>query len=81
MWTPVLQLAGIPFTTTGESVVLAATMKEMKESQMTSLFITIAMVIIILTIVMYYSDKSPWLGIMATIPTIMSVVMVWEPWP
>jgi predicted RND superfamily exporter protein len=35
------------------------------------------MVILILTIVMLYTDKSPWLGILATIPTIMAVVMVW----
>jgi len=69
--------AGASFVTTGQSIVLAATMKEMNESQMTALFITIAMVVIILTIVMFYTDKSPWLGIMATIPTVMSVVMVW----
>jgi predicted RND superfamily exporter protein len=68
---------GTRFITTGSAIAMAATMKEMNDSQMTSLIITIAMVLVILTIVLYYTDKSPWLGIMATIPTITAVVMVW----
>jgi len=63
--------------TTGQYVIMAATMTEMNKSQMTSLMITIAMVLLILTIVMYLTHRSLFLGAMATIPTLVSVVMVW----
>jgi predicted RND superfamily exporter protein len=63
--------------TTGRLIIMAATMKEMNSSQMSSLFVTIAFVILILTAVMYYTHRSFLLGAMATIPTLISVVMVW----
>jgi len=69
--------AGLVFVTTGQAIVLSTTMKEMNTSQMTALFVTIAFVLLILTIFMYYIDRSLLLGIMATIPTLISVVMVW----
>jgi hypothetical protein len=69
--------AGLVFVTTGQAIVLSVTMKEMNTSQMTALVVTIAFVLLILTIFMYYIDRSLLLGIMATIPTLISVVMVW----
>jgi len=68
---------GAEYVVTGQFVILAATMTEMNNSQMTSLFVTIIFVILILTFVMYYTHRSFLLGIMATIPTLISVVMVW----
>ena len=69
--------ASLVFVTTGQAIVLSVTMKEMNTSQMTALFVTIAFVLLILTIFMYYIDRSLLLGVMATIPTLISVVMVW----
>jgi len=69
--------AGLVYITTGQAIVLSVTMKEMNTSQMTALFVTIAFVLLILTIFMYYIDRSLLLGVMATIPTLISVVMVW----
>ena len=69
--------AGIRFITTGSSIVMAVTMNEMNTNQMTSLLMTIVVVLIILTIVMYFYHRSLFLGAMATIPTLISVVMVW----
>ena len=67
----------VKFIATGQYIILAATMTEMNKSQMTSLMITIALVMLILTIVMYYSHRSLLLGAMATVPTLISVIMVW----
>ncbi|MCL2317698.1 MAG: MMPL family transporter, partial [Methanomassiliicoccaceae archaeon] len=58
-------------------LVMAVTMTEMNNSQMTSLIMTIIVVLIILTIVMYFYHRSLVLGAMATIPTLISVIMVW----
>ena len=62
---------------TGQYIIMASSMKEMNSSQMTSLFVTIAFVVLILTIFMYWSDRSLLLGAMATVPTLISVIMVW----
>ena len=67
----------VKFVATGQYIIMAATMTEMNKSQMTALFITIALVMLILTIVMYYSHRSLLLGAMATVPTLVSVIMVW----
>ncbi|MCL2785849.1 MAG: MMPL family transporter [Methanomassiliicoccaceae archaeon] len=69
--------AEISFVTTGQTIIMAITMEEMNRSQMTSLFVTIAAVILILTLFMYYVDRSWMLGLLSTIPTLISVVMVW----
>ena len=68
---------GIKIVVTGQFVILAATMIEMNKSQMSALLITIALVMLILTLVMMYTHRSVFLGVMATIPTIISVIMVW----
>lgn len=65
------------YVTTGSAIVLKVNMDEMNKSQMSSLIITLALVLIILTLVMYYTDRSWLLGTMATIPTLVSVVLVW----
>ncbi|MCL1904991.1 MAG: MMPL family transporter, partial [Methanomassiliicoccaceae archaeon] len=69
--------AGLSYIVTGQTVVLAVSMNEMNSSQMQSLIVTIILVLLILTIVMYYTDKSWLLGAMATIPTLISVIMIW----
>ncbi|MCL1984586.1 MAG: MMPL family transporter [Methanomassiliicoccaceae archaeon] len=69
--------AGLSYITTGQTVVLAVSMSEMNQNQMQSLIVTIVLVLLILTIVMYYTDKSWLLGTMATIPTLISVIMIW----
>ena len=69
--------AGIEYVTTGQYIIMASTVEEMNKSQMTALFMTIAFVILILTVVMYYAHKSLLLGTLATIPTIIAVIMVW----
>ena len=68
---------GKDYVTTGQSLILASSMNEMNKSQMLSLFVTIAFVVVILTLFMYYTDRSWLLGAMATVPTLISVVMVW----
>ncbi|MDR0334700.1 MAG: MMPL family transporter [Methanomassiliicoccaceae archaeon] len=68
---------GAEYVVTGQYVLMAATMIEMNKSQMTSLMITIILVILILTAVMYYTHRSFLLGAMATVPTLVSVIMVW----
>jgi|GEM_PF-887545 len=70
-------LDGIGFSTTGQSIIMSSTMKEMNDSQMRSLLITILFVILVLTAFMYMTHRSLLLGIMATIPTLISVIMVW----
>jgi len=72
-----LPLSDIGFVTTGATIVMAANMKEMNASQMTALFVTIILVLLVLTIFMFYVDRGWMLGTMATIPTLVSVVMVW----
>ncbi|MCL2711658.1 MAG: MMPL family transporter [Methanomassiliicoccaceae archaeon] len=68
---------GSEYVTTGQFIIMASNAKAMNSSQMTSLFVTILFVVLVLTIFMYYVDRSPLLGIMATIPTLISVIMVW----
>ena len=70
-------LSEFSFITTGQSLEMAVTMTEMNNSQVSSLIMTIIMVLIILTIVMYFYHRSLLLGAMATIPTLISVIMVW----
>jgi len=67
----------IGFVTTGMTIMMATNMKEMNASQMTALFVTIVLVLLVLTIFMFYVDRGWLLGAMATIPTLVSVVMVW----
>lgn len=61
----------------GSAIAMAVNLEEMNSSQMSSLILTLVLVLIILTIVMYYTDRSWWLGVMSTIPTLVSVAMVW----
>lgn len=68
---------GIKAVTTGAAIVLQINLDEMNDSQMSSLILTLALVLIILTIAMYYTDRSWWLGLMSTIPTLVSVILVW----
>ncbi|MDR2866290.1 MAG: MMPL family transporter [Methanomassiliicoccaceae archaeon] len=72
-----LDAAGFEHTTTGQDIIMSYSLKTMNDSQMTALFITIAFVVIVLTMFMYVADRSWLLGVMATVPTLMSVVMVW----
>jgi hypothetical protein len=69
--------AGCGHVTTGQFIIMAVNMKEMNSSQMTSLFTTIIFVLLILTVVMYFVDRSFLIGTLATIPTLISVIMVW----
>jgi predicted RND superfamily exporter protein len=68
---------GAEYVITGQYIIMASSIEEMNSSQMTSLFVTIAFVVLILTIFMYYTHRSVLLGAMATVPTLISVVMVW----
>ncbi|MDR0778768.1 MAG: MMPL family transporter, partial [Methanomassiliicoccaceae archaeon] len=72
-----LALIGADHTTTGQSIIMAVSMKEMNNSQMTSLLVTIAFVLLVLTLFMFYIDRSWILGALATVPTLISVIMVW----
>ncbi|MDR0791172.1 MAG: MMPL family transporter, partial [Methanomassiliicoccaceae archaeon] len=74
---PISDLAEARYITTGQAINMSSTMEEMNSSQMTALFITILLVMIILTAFMYYVDRSWLLGTLATIPTLISVIMVW----
>lgn len=70
-------LPGVSFVVTGAAISSAVVMEEMSISQMQSLLVTLAFTVIVLSLVMYYLYRSFVLGILATIPTLLSVVAVW----
>jgi len=74
---PLSSVSDPGFIVTGQAIIMAVSLTEMNKSQMTSLMVTIIFVILILTLVMFYTHRSWLLGTMATIPTLVSVVMVW----
>jgi len=62
---------------TGQVIANAVIMDEMQRDQMTSLLITLAFTLVILTVAMFHLTRSVVLGTLATLPTVLSVVMVW----
>ncbi len=72
-----LEEAGYEAVPTGMLIANAVIMDEMQRDQMTSLLVTLAFTLIILTAAMYLLTRSMLLGTLATLPTVMSVIMVW----
>lgn len=72
-----LEAAGINAVPTGMVIANAVIMDEMQRDQMTSLLITLAFTLVILTVAMFHLTRSVVLGTLATLPTLLSVIMVW----
>ena len=72
-----LKDAGFEAVPTGNVIANAVIMDEMQRDQMTSLLITLAFTLVILTVAMFHLTRSLVLGTLATLPTMLSVVMVW----
>ncbi len=68
---------GVQAIPAGGAISGAVTTQEMNQSQLMSLMITLVATWLLLTIVLYVTDKSLLMGTMATIPTLVSVIMVW----
>ncbi|MDD3398657.1 MAG: MMPL family transporter, partial [Candidatus Methanomethylophilaceae archaeon] len=62
---------------TSANIANAVVMDEMSDSQMQSLIITLAFTVLALSMVMLYLYRAPMLGVLAVIPTLVSVVAVW----
>ena len=62
---------------TSGNIATAVVMDEMSASQMQSLLITLLFTVLALSMVMFYLYRAPMLGVMAVIPTLVSVVAVW----
>ncbi|MGA1849065.1 MAG: efflux RND transporter permease subunit [Thermoplasmatota archaeon] len=61
---------------TGSSIVLAVVIGAMQQSQITSLLITIAVSLIVLTIVFFWEERSIILGTVATLPVVFCVILI-----
>jgi predicted RND superfamily exporter protein len=61
---------------TGSSIVMAVVIGAMQESQVSSLIITIAVSLIVLTIVFFIEEKSLVLGLVATLPVVFCVIWI-----
>jgi len=72
-----LEDAGYEAVPTGMLIANAVIMDEMQNDQMTSLLVTLALTLIVLTVAMFLLTRSVLLGALATLPTVMSVIMVW----
>lgn len=68
---------GVEATVTGANIAGAVVIEEMSDNQMQSLLITLLFTVISLALVMFYLYRTPLLGVMAVIPTLVSVVAVW----
>ncbi len=68
---------GVNAVPTGMVITNAIIMDEMQRDQMTSLLITLAATLLILTVALFLLTRSYVLGALATLPTVMSVIMVW----
>ncbi len=75
--TAVKPLEGFDPIVTSDLIAQAVVMDEMSDSQMESLFLTLVITAVVLSLVMYFLYQAPALGILAIIPTLISVVAVW----
>jgi len=61
---------------TGSSIVLAVVIGAMQQSQISSLLITIAVSLIVLTLVFFWEERSLILGTVATLPVVFCVILI-----
>ncbi|MBN1538510.1 MAG: MMPL family transporter, partial [Candidatus Thermoplasmatota archaeon] len=76
---PIEELEGGPVrkvSETGSSIVFAVVIGAMQESQINSLLVTIAVSLVVLTIVFFWEERSIILGTVATLPVVFCVILI-----